>query len=287
MARVAAITIVYNEKSKLPRWVEYYSRQLGPRNCFVVDHGSDDGSTESIKSAQLIRLPRTPYDNQIRVDAISSLAGFLLKYFNYVMYVDCDEFLVADPRLYSGIGDLCNKLNPEYLYSIGIDIVHKIDEESPLRPDEPVLQQRSYGHFSAAMCKPNLTRKQVQWARGFHSHQYPPIFGPLLNFHLRYVDLHEGLERLGVTRLLDWAKAYEGAHHKASDLEFEGMIRMWGRRPVLSDDPLTHNSGVLPKYLDEFTSQAHKPQGSETYNVNTFVFGDELIRIPEAFRHLF
>lgn len=287
MSNVAAITIVYNEKFKLPRWLEYYSRQLGPKNCYVVDHGSDDGSTEGITNSQIIRLPRTPYDNQTRVDAISSLAAFLLKYFDYVLYVDCDEILVADPGLYSSLGDFCNKMDPEYLYSIGVDVVHKLDEEAPLRPGEPVLRQRSYANFSAAMCKPNLTRVPVHWARGFHSHQHPPVFHQLFNFHLRYADLDEGLGRLSVTRGLDWAKSYEGAHHKAPDSDFEGLIRMWSRRPVVSDDPWRHDAGVLGQHVQSFASSANRPSESDYYNVDLSTFGRELLRIPARFANVF
>ena len=287
MANVAAITIVYNEKHKLPRWLSYYRRQLGQKNCFVIDHGSDDGSTNDIDQCQIIKLPRTPYDNQVRIEAISSLAHFLLKFFDYVIYTDCDEIVVADPQHYKGLGDYCNKLAPPYIYSIGIDVVQRLGEEGPLDPRRPVLEQRQYAHFSSAMCKPNLTRLPIRWARGFHSHQREPFFGSLFNFHLRYVDLDEGVARLGTTRSLHWAKDNEGAHHKVSNAEYGSLIESWSKLPIVEDDAFCSTASVLSPYLDRFVRTSKYNPTLDQFDVDLFTFGAELIRIPPRFRVLF
>lgn len=283
MATVAVFTQVYNERFKLKRWVDYYSRQLGSRNYYVIDHGTDDGSTDKLDAGQIIRLPRTPFNNIERAEAMSSYANFLLKFYDYVLYTDCDEIIVADPQKYQGLGDFCNKENMEYVYSIGVDIMHNLNEEAPLRGSEPVLSQRAYGHFSAAMCKPNITRIPVKWARGFHSCEHPPVFGGVFNFHLRYSDLDEGLNRLSTTRTINWANSFEGAHQRVPDSEFERLIRAWSKLPVVENDPWQHDSGLLSQYLANFTASAKRPSGAPVYDVDLSTFGSELMKIPERF----
>ena len=46
--RGAAVTFVYNESFNLPLWRRHYGAQLGTENLFIVDDGSDDGSTDGI-----------------------------------------------------------------------------------------------------------------------------------------------------------------------------------------------------------------------------------------------
>ncbi|MGI4940925.1 MAG: glycosyltransferase family 2 protein, partial [Janthinobacterium lividum] len=73
--RIAALTMVWNEPFFLPLWLRHYGRHLGPQNCFVLDHGSDDGSTEHLGGACRVLLPRTPLDEEKRARAVSSMAA--------------------------------------------------------------------------------------------------------------------------------------------------------------------------------------------------------------------
>ena len=64
--KVAAVTMVFNEKGKLPIWTRYYGAQLSPGQCYIIDHGSTDGSTDNLGGFNQIRLPRSPQDNEKR-----------------------------------------------------------------------------------------------------------------------------------------------------------------------------------------------------------------------------
>ena len=67
MANIAAVTMVYNEPEYLPIWCRHYAKAVGPENCFIIDHGSDDGSTSSLPNFNVIRKsPRSPKDNEKR-----------------------------------------------------------------------------------------------------------------------------------------------------------------------------------------------------------------------------
>ena len=238
--KIAAITMVYNEGHALRRWVDYYSRQLGAENCFIVDHGSDDGSTAGLGPVNVIRIPRSPQDNERRTKSISQLANSLLCWYDYVFYVDGDEFLVADPRKYSGLLDYCEAVRPEYITSVGINVMHSVSEEADLVPGVPVLHQRSHGMFVSAMCKPNLTAVPVSWSPGFHYRDRPAIFGDLFLFHLRYADVRQGLARLQITREMPWHLKEAGAHQRLLDEEWLGRVKRWTSMPVVHDvvDPV-------------------------------------------------
>ncbi|MGF9759449.1 glycosyltransferase family 2 protein [Microvirga sp. 0TCS3.31] len=286
--RIAAITMVYNERLKLPLWLRHYAREVGIDSCYVVDHGSTDGSTANLGGANIIRLPRSPQNNELRTKFIGELTNSLLKYYDYVLYTDCDELLVADPRKYAGLKDYCTRVRPEYTTSIGLDVLHKTDVEGDLDPQNLISLQRSYVHYSSAMNKPNLTSTEVVWSPGFHSRQTPAVFNDIFLFHLRYVDLGHTLDRLAITRSMDWMRADAGAHQRVTDDSMVSMMRNWGNQPVVDGDPFSANYGILAAYLKEFKDAEQKshPQ-QETYWVNTILFGKELLRLPAEFRGSF
>jgi hypothetical protein len=285
--KVAAVTMVFNEKQKLPIWAKYYGSQLGEDQCYIIDHGSNDGSTDTLQGFNRIRLPRSPQDDEKRTFFVSELVNSLLRYYEYVSYTDCDEILVPDPRKFSGIIDYCEKVKPDYVTSMGIDLLHKLPDEVTLDPNVPILNQRSYAHYSSAMNKPNMTSRPVTWWPGFHSRELPAKFGDVFLFHLRYADITQTLKRLQTTREMPWARENAGAHQKVSDQNMLGMVEQWGRLPIVDDDPWSAERGLLGAYTKEFKDSEKLQEESKTYWVDTVKFGRELIKIPAAFKNAF
>jgi Glycosyl transferase family 2 len=287
MVKVAGVTMVYNEKNKLPIWRRYYGAQLSPAHCYIIDHGSNDGSTENLAGLNQVRLPRSPQDNEKRTLFVSDLVSALLRYYDYAFYTDCDEILVPDPRKFSGIVDYCERADPGYVTSIGIDLLHRPSEEGPLDPDGPILEQRSYGHYSSAMNKPNLTSTPVKWWPGFHSRELPAKFGDLFLFHLRYADMTQTLQRLAITREMPWARESAGGHQRVSDESMASMVQQWGRLPVVENDPWSIEDGLLSAYTQKFKASEKLQGDTKTYWVDTLKFGAELLVIPPAFKFAF
>lgn len=281
--KVAAVTMVFNEKNKLPIWTKYYGGQLSPAHCYIIDHGTTDGSTDNLVGFNQIRLPRSPQDNEKRTAFVSEQVNALLRYYDYVFYTDCDEILVPDPRKFSGIVDYCEKARPEYVTSIGLDLLHKLPDEVALDPTKPILQQRAYVHYSSAMNKPNLTSKPVTWWPGFHSRELPANFGDIFLFHLRYADMTQTLQRLSVTRDMPWQRENAGGHQRVSDESMIGMVEQWGRLPIIDGDPFTMEDGLLGAYTKQFKDSEKLQGDTKTYWVDTVKFGAELIKIPDAF----
>src|SRR5208282_4196404 len=67
--QIAIVTMVYNERVNLPIWIRHYTNHCPGATLFVIDHGSDDGSTQGLIGVNLVPLPRTPFDDQIRVSS--------------------------------------------------------------------------------------------------------------------------------------------------------------------------------------------------------------------------
>ena len=136
---VAAVTMVYNEPDFLPRWIKYYSSQVGKDRCYIIDHGSSDGSTEGL-SVNVLRIPRSPMHDEKRARFISDFASSLLEWHDAVIYSDVDEFLVADPTYYELLPDFCLRSPHLTTNAIGVNVLQTSDEVFPLESNSPVLE---------------------------------------------------------------------------------------------------------------------------------------------------
>ncbi len=74
--KIAALTFAYNELVNLPIWRRYYGQQFGEHNLFLIDHGSDDGSTDDLGDVNRIGLPHTPFDDAKKVMCLSVIPGW-------------------------------------------------------------------------------------------------------------------------------------------------------------------------------------------------------------------
>ena len=109
--KIAIITMVYNERVNLPIWVRHYSAHCPRAELFIVDDGSDDGSAQGLTGVNLVPLPRSSYDEQTRVEFIADFQRALLRYYDVVIYTDCDEMLVADPRQHASLASFLRPRN--------------------------------------------------------------------------------------------------------------------------------------------------------------------------------
>src|SRR5581483_1471923 len=123
--KIAAVTMVYNEAHFLPRWIRHYAAQVGAGNCTVIDHGSDDGCTDALPGVNLLRIPRSPTDEVERARFLSGFCASLLSWYDWVIYTDVDEFLVADPDHFASLPDLLAASAHPVITSIGFNLHHE------------------------------------------------------------------------------------------------------------------------------------------------------------------
>ncbi len=108
---LAVVTMARNEPDYLPIWLRHYGLQVGPDDCYVLDHASDDGSTNDLP-CNVIRLPSSPYDIAAVSEVVSSFCASLLRNYSAVIYTDADEIIIADPLIANSLTEYVLKTDP-------------------------------------------------------------------------------------------------------------------------------------------------------------------------------
>jgi hypothetical protein len=280
--RYAAITFVYNESINLPIWVKYYGNLFGHQNLYVLDRGSDDGSTQGLGDVNVIKLPRKPFDEDDKTNLMSSFHAGLTSAYDAVVITDCDEIIAPDPARYRDLADYIDKMDANYVNAVGIDILHIITEELPLDLTRPILSQRATGRFHAPECKQLLSRVPMKWLPGLHSSTMAPRFDTdLFILHLKLMDYGMAVGRQVINLGTLWSeaslKANYGSHHRWKLADF---VKQAFFTPI---DMLNRN--VVGEF--EFSLEAAKltadtvidPKGYYRVPMNMA----KLVRFPERF----
>lgn len=188
---VLVMTMVRDEAQMLPRWIDHYAGQVGMDNLLVLDDNSSDGSTVGL-SCTVHRLPSLSGKGfeSARMQLLSGLATGFLATYDYVVFVDADEFLVPDPALHRDLPSfLATRRGREVVAPMTLNVVHVPSVEEPLRAGEPVLGQRRFAKFAPVMCKPSIKRVPASWRWASHGIAAPFAVDPeLYMFHLKFAD---------------------------------------------------------------------------------------------------
>ncbi|NHO31010.1 glycosyltransferase family 2 protein [Acetobacter fallax] len=280
---LAVVTMAYNEGELLPVWCRHYAAAAGAAQCYVIDHGSTDGSTESLGEVNRVRIPRSPQDDTRRTRFLSEFCASLLNWYDAVIHVDVDELLVADPSRFPSLSAYASAVEPGGVRTaIGFDVIHQQDEEPAIDWARPISEQRHWLRFSSAMCKPVLIRRAVTWAPGFHCIDDTPAFDDLYLFHLRYADQPSGLARLTRTREQPWASAEAGQHQRMPDTDWNNMLRGMSGLPRRDDISLGTDDVTLGHWVGRVTeSTVFRKQ--DLYRLDLHISGEELWRLPQRF----
>lgn len=205
---------MHNEDVLLPIWLRYYGGLFGHHNLFVIDDGSDDGSTSSLGPAIVIRRPKMKVDQFARAGTISELVRLLLEHYQIVLFTDVDEFLVADPLLKRELPEYLSRVRLPHMNGFGLNVLHNPLSEADYRPDRPVLEQRRWLQFERAYCKQIAHREPTQYGPGFHLTTAPRNQIPgLYLFHLRAFDYKTSEIRITRRNRLAWADRSINAGH--------------------------------------------------------------------------
>ena len=199
--------MVRNESFMLPRWLRYYSEQLGAENLIVLDDNSTDGSTSHL-DVSVLRVPQivprrsgspeemrkaVQFDGR-RTTLVNNLARGLLQYVDTVIYVDVDEFLVPRPRTGLDLRGYLDGLDEPVVAGVGLNLLHQPSIEGPFDPQRGILEQRRHVSYVTAMCKPAIKQVDADWLPGFHGcrHEYR-VDPDLLLLHAKFFDVETAL----------------------------------------------------------------------------------------------
>ena len=119
------------------------------------------------------------------MEYIGGFINYLLAFYRAVIYVDCDEFVVADPRVSPSLSDYVERLELGRTYSfIGYNVLHDYETEASLQPGDLISKLRSRLELCPAMFKSSLVTSGacVSWSEGFHFSNFKPNFGNLFCF---------------------------------------------------------------------------------------------------------
>ncbi|MBX2837244.1 MAG: glycosyltransferase family 2 protein [Gammaproteobacteria bacterium] len=206
--KIAVITMVYNESVNLPIWINHYTDQCPGCELFVIDHGSDVSVRDEFTGINVLRLPRSDFDERRRADMVSRLQNALILEFDWVFYTDCDELVVS--RHHDTLAEALENEPAEVksVNAVGFNVWHDVDgDESAFDRSRSIGEQRRYAKFEKFMCKPFASRVPIHWIPGFHTSDLPPHFGSgYYLVHTKYIDYEESDRRRALTAGLEWSK---------------------------------------------------------------------------------
>lgn len=170
---IKAMTMVHNDRF-LPKWVEYYSSQLGKENLIVFFDGLDQVIPEECKGIECIRIPKMKGDvvatDHQRSRFMSEQAAKLFnKGADMVIACDADEFLIADPALGMTLPEFLSSL-PDYPShsGLGVDVLQDLQTERQMDFSMPFLSQRHIGWLHSRYTKPSVITRPLTWGGGYH-----------------------------------------------------------------------------------------------------------------------
>ena len=230
---LAVFTMVYNEEVMLPVWVKVYSAQVGAENLYILDHRSD--VTPYFEGVTVKVLKRGELDEIQRLKTVKAFQSALLERYDYVLFTDCDEFVIADPLYHTSLQDYVRQLNKPYVRCVGVDVLEHQEGLAPVDWNQSILSQRPYGALRRWSYKTLLSSEPLSWRAGFHEcDDNPDLDEHLWLFHLKSADKKHLLQRLALTRRLNWSKRAlaegHGGSHRISDATMERSLKAFQNR---------------------------------------------------------
>jgi len=200
MRKIAVITETVSADLFFYRFMGYYGGLFGSRNIYVLTFR---GMKEKFTLKDILNVIELPgdYSDHLRTEAVSAISKKLLEFYDYVIVVNVDEFLIPDRRYYPNLLDYIEKTDLRYISAFGIDVIEK-DSEPAIDPSQPIIgRQRRFGVRSSYSNKTCITSISLLWDDDFHSCSVAPKFDKLYNFHLKFADVWERIQWLGDIRI--------------------------------------------------------------------------------------
>jgi len=146
---VPLITVVHNEMSRLPDFLRHY-RELGVRRFIIVDHSSDDGTSEFLLHQPDVHLFRAESGYYKALSGQMWITGLARRFAmgRWALHVDADEHLVYEGMESHGIAELCQMLEKRgetRLYAAMLDMYSSIPiSEARLAPGTKLIDLAPY-----------------------------------------------------------------------------------------------------------------------------------------------
>jgi len=282
---VFALTFAYNESFFLRCWAAYYGSQLGLENLFVLDHGSNDLSTTGLGPVNIIKVPRTSYDEVQRIFFASFMHSALLQYYSSGFVMDVDEFIVADPTKYKNLRAFAETTQATALACIGLELCHVRAVEPDFSESLPILSQREHVYFDSWMCKRSFARAPIRFGGGFHTSDQPVEFDEgLFLIHLKNFDYRYRLVRQQITA--NWNYSGDFGLHARRAGEYVNHV-FDGVDSRLASGNVSHDFNFKKEIELCVERTAMNPSGEYDFNLDGGFQSPDLYLLPSYFHDLF
>ncbi len=275
MKKIAAITMVRNDHFYLRKWTEYYGRELGEENLYILVDGLDDPLPDWCPKAHVIPCERVQGQvaaaDKGRIRLISAKARELFDRYDLVIGTDADEILAVDPALGLSLAQYLSGLDIRTSVSgLGVDVGQRLGEEGDITTDAPFLSQRHYARLCTRYTKASVMARPLEWGSGFHrikGHNFH-IAKDLYLFHFGYFDQARIRARFSDQDRL--AAGWQRHLEKRSEtirlcstlpvrdwdrsVRFARRVQTWCRPPYAWNKPAMFELKLIVRIPDRFSS---------------------------------
>jgi hypothetical protein len=268
---LAVVTSVYNDVDFLPVWLRHYAAQVGIENCYVIDQGSNDGSTDDLKGCNVIRIPRLATEPATQSTYLSKFCSSLLCWYRRVLLAGVDEIVLADPLVAPTLAGYVPNGAPDVLTVIGLNVVHRPDHEADLDLGNLITAQRSYVFASSYACRPRLISRDVRWTAEGHSADAALVFGDLYSFNLGWCDRRLGLRRTTGARSAD---------------VFDTQLRGFAALPAIEHCGFSRGTAPVAPFV-EAVERSQVGREFDAQKIDLRIWSSKLWRLPPRFVGMF
>jgi hypothetical protein len=193
----AVFTIVKNENYFLPIWIKHYKKYFDESDMYILDHQSNDGSTNNLSVNVVLVTNELAFDHQWLVNTVQNFQKELLEKYECVVFAESDELIYSiEKPLNEIILDLINNPSEDYITCIGYEVIEMKGETSLNQSDE-IFKNRNYWFKYSNYDKTLISKIPLTWCWGFHH-----VNGKIINqshglymTHLHRVDFEMMLKR--------------------------------------------------------------------------------------------
>lgn len=215
----AVFTMVKDEKFNLPLWIDYYGKIFGYDNIYVMDHDTEDGSTDNLPCEVTKYHHKYRYNAQWMLDRLFEKQDELFQRYHYTIHPDVDEFIIPDPNRHNNLRSYVKQLYDGGIKTIacrGYEVLHRRFIEPPLDwSNRPVMKQRKYWTHLTTYDKPIVTAKKLGWVQGKHfdSREKHPRDDSLILCHIHRIDYDTCREMTCQKAECKWTEGLKNVEH--------------------------------------------------------------------------
>jgi hypothetical protein len=165
-------TISRNEAFFLPLWVNYYKQFFASSDIIVLDHESNDGSTQNLDVTIETVTNNVVFDHNWLLDTVKKKQVELFEHYDVVVFAEVDEILYGLTAPLNEIIKTFYESDHQYITAHSNEIKQNLSDktllvEEHIKPGN-LISQRKYWFHCVHYDKSLISKKPLNWVKGFH-----------------------------------------------------------------------------------------------------------------------